>query len=213
PAPCDARGPLAEMFTSTMDAIGRAQTDVLGKLTNRPARTSRHDGPREVRSRRTFSLETLPEVLDHCFFRQPVGWSNVSDRHPVVPMTTSLELMIEAARELAPGRVVVGMEKISASRWLVVASPVDVEIVCRFDGASRVHVSIEGYSEGTVVFGDRYAPAPAVDVAPLADETAPDIDASRLYTDRWMFHGPAFAGITSLGPIGTDGIRGVIDTG
>src|SRR5262249_52472640 len=67
PAPCDARGPLAEMFTSTMDAIGRAQADVLGKLTNKPVGTSSHDGPREVRSRRTVSLETLPEVLDHCF--------------------------------------------------------------------------------------------------------------------------------------------------
>jgi hypothetical protein len=58
---------------------------------------------------------------------------------------------------------------------------------------------IEGYAEATVRFAAAYPPAPH--------------DAATLYTERWMFHGPAYRGVVGLGPVGQDGIRGVLETG
>jgi phosphopantetheinyl transferase (holo-ACP synthase) len=33
-----------------------------------------------------------------------------------------------------------------------------------------------------------------------------------MYADRWMFHGPAYQGVTAMGPVGSDGVDGEITT-
>ncbi len=61
------------------------------------------------------SLATQPSVRDHCVYLQPDGWPEDSDRFPVVPMTTMLELAAEAARRYAsPGLAVLGYEDVRA---------------------------------------------------------------------------------------------------
>ncbi|MEU9384316.1 4'-phosphopantetheinyl transferase superfamily protein, partial [Streptomyces sp. NPDC048279] len=44
------------------------------------------------------------------------------------------------------------------------------------------------------------------------DSPPPDHTAAQLYAERWMFHGPAFQGVTELTAIGDRHIRGVITT-
>jgi phosphopantetheinyl transferase len=178
-----------------------------------PARAvARAAGPREATFIRTLSIDTFPEVRDHTFFRQPPGWPTLSDLHPVVPMTTSIELMKEAAEELVPERTVIALEGVRAYRWLVVSTPVDAEIHARFDGKDRVAVAIEGYAEAVAVLGDGYPPAPAADVEPLVDGERDTLTAEQMYSDRWMFHGPEFQGIADVGVVGKDAIRGVLRT-
>jgi acyl transferase domain-containing protein len=198
--------PLAAEFVETMELVASAQRDVLAALASPPS-------TREVALTRTLSLETMPEILDHSFVRQPPGWSVMSDRQPVVPMTTSMELMIEHALAMVPGRVAVGVQDVRAYRWLVVAPPVDLKVTARFDGADRVHVRLDDYAEGTVVLGQGYPAPPPADVAPLTDAAPAAIDALRVYEDRFLFHGPAFRGIVDLGVLGSDGIRGTIESG
>ncbi|MBK3577402.1 4'-phosphopantetheinyl transferase superfamily protein, partial [Streptomyces sp. MBT65] len=43
-------------------------------------------------------------------------------------------------------------------------------------------------------------------------ERVPDHTAAHLYDERWMFHGPAFQGVTELTAIGDRHVRGVITT-
>src|SRR5262249_30842267 len=147
-------------------------------------------GPREQRVVRRLSVERYPELLDHTFFRQAPGWPVVSDRHPVVPMTMSIGLMMDAAAALVPERTVIGVEDVRAYRWLAVSPPVDAVFQLRYDGVDRVAVTIEGYAEGTVILGDGYPPAPPAPTTPLAGEGPPTLQAEDLYRDRWMFHGP-----------------------
>ncbi|MDX3119268.1 4'-phosphopantetheinyl transferase superfamily protein, partial [Streptomyces scabiei] len=45
-----------------------------------------------------------------------------------------------------------------------------------------------------------------------ADERAPDHTAAQLYAERWMFHGPAFQGVTELTAIGERHVRGRLTT-
>src|SRR5262249_38289682 len=130
-----------------------------------------------------------------------------------VPMTTLVELMIEHASPLRPGRVAVGLEEVRAHRWLVVAPPVMATIRCRSDGPDRVRVAIGDYCEGTVLFAHRYPPPPPPDDAPLARAEAAPLDARALYEENWLFHGRAFQGVVDVGMLGDDGIRGTLEAG
>jgi phosphopantetheine--protein transferase-like protein len=166
--------------------------------------------PRRSSVERTFSLDTLPYVRDHCLLLQPRDWVDDSDRFPVVPLTTLLELMADAARALVPGHVVVGFERIRALRWLVVAPPTTAAVTAVEEEAYRVKVTIEGYSSGTVLLADTYPAPPRTADRPLAGERTPPVSAGQLYDDRWMFHGPRFAGVHAVTAFADDGIRGVL---
>ncbi|WP_274555352.1 type I polyketide synthase [Streptomyces spiramyceticus] len=174
----------------------------------RPAPTA----PQEHRTRRQLSLETMPYVRDHCVYLQPDTWPEPSDRFPVVPMTTLLELAADAARQLVPGRTVAGFDDVRALRWLAVAPPVDAEINAFHDpsDSGRVRVEIAGCATVTVVLADRRPARPAPDPSALTREAPPPVSAEALYRDRWMFHGPAFAGVREVTAVADDGIRGVL---
>jgi hypothetical protein len=166
----------------------------------------------EIRVEREFSLRTMPEVADHCLILQPDGWPEDSDRFPVVPLTALLEIMSEAALELAPGRLVTGFQQVRAMRWLTVAPPTRTAVRAAWvrpdDGLVRV--TIEGFASGYVLLADRYPAAPPPDETPLRDRRSPPLSARELYADRWMFHGPRFAGVASVSALAADGITGSV---
>ncbi|BEL03911.1 type I polyketide synthase [Actinoplanes sichuanensis] len=154
------------------------------------------------------SLDAMPWLTDHSLIPQAEGWPDPADRFPVVPLTGLLELMADAAGKASPGRTVIGLEQVRVRRWLAVAPPVTATIRADITDKTKVKVTIEGYASSTVLLAPAHPPAPPADTTPLRDERPAPIDATRLYHDGWMFHGPAYAGITSLDTVATDGIRG-----
>ncbi|MCX4825267.1 polyketide synthase dehydratase domain-containing protein [Streptomyces sp. NBC_01142] len=183
--------------------------------TGRPApgtSSSAPPAPPAHRTRRRLSLETMPYVLDHCVYLQPDTWPEASDRFPVVPMTTLLELAADAARQTVAQRAVTGFDDVRALRWLAVAPPVDAAVHAVPDpsGDGRVRVEIGGCATVTVVLADRHSPHPAPDLSALTRESPPPVSAEALYRDRWMFHGPAFAGVHEVTAVADDGIHGVL---
>ncbi len=162
-------------------------------------------------TKRTMSVDAEPALLDHCFYRQPPAWPTVSDRYPVVPMTMTIGMMLDAAVRLAPGRVAIAIEDVRAMRWLAVAPPVDIELVATRAAADRIDVELPGYARATIVLADRYPEAPPPALAPLRNPRAAPFTAERMYADRWMFHGPRYQGVTTLGPLGDDGVDGAIE--
>ncbi|HEY1555387.1 MAG TPA: beta-ketoacyl synthase N-terminal-like domain-containing protein [Kofleriaceae bacterium] len=169
--------------------------------------------PHAITVRRTLSADSDPALLDHCFYRQAAGWPTISDRYPVVPMTMTIAMMIDAACRLQPERVAIAVEDVRAYRWLAVAPPVEIELAAKLrdDDPDRVDVDVPGYSRATVRFADRFPAAPAPALAPLANPRAAPMTARGMYDDRWMFHGAAYQGVTALGPMGDDGVDGAID--
>ncbi|MGP3689526.1 beta-ketoacyl synthase N-terminal-like domain-containing protein [Streptomyces sp. IBSNAI002] len=157
------------------------------------------------------SLAALPYVRDHCVYLQPEGWPEDSDRFPVVPMTTMLELAAGAALRWAPpGLHVVGYEDVRALRWLAVEPAVDVEVTVRGDGPGRARVTLGAYASVVVLLGEAYRRPPAPDTTPLHDPRPAPVSAGALYRDRWMFHGPRFAAVHEVRTVGSDGIEGVL---
>ncbi|MFD3936323.1 beta-ketoacyl synthase N-terminal-like domain-containing protein [Streptomyces sp. NPDC058611] len=175
-----------------------------------PVRPPVPAGPARV-ERLHLSLAALPYVRDHCVYLQPDDWAEDSDRFPVVPMTTMLELAERAAlRHAPPGLHVVGHAQVRALRWLPVEPAVDVDVTVRDDGPGRVRVSLGGYADTVVLLGARYGELPAPDPAPLSGPGPAPVSADALYRDRWMFHGPRFAGVHEVRTVGSDGIEGVL---
>lgn len=157
------------------------------------------------------SLAALPYVRDHCVYLQPDRWAEDSDRFPVVPMTTMLELAADAAlRRAAPGLAVIGYDRVRALRWLPVEPALDLRVTVRRDGPGRVRVTLGEYADVVVLLGERYGALPGPDGTPLADLGPAPVSAEALYRDRWMFHGPRFAGVHEVTAVGSDGIRGVL---
>ena len=157
--------------------------------------------------------DSHPWLRDHSFYRQAPGWPDVADGFPVVPMTTMVEMLADAARELVPDQVVVSIEDVRAQRWLLVAPPASVTLSATRIAPDRVQVSLDGYARATVRLAPagEVPPAPAPATGPLTNPRPSPRDAVQLYDEHWMFHGPAFQGVRHIGDLGDDGVDGVVE--
>nr|WP_267924757.1 type I polyketide synthase [Streptomyces liliifuscus] len=159
------------------------------------------------------SPEAMPYLLDHCFFPQRPGWPDVADRWPVVPATTIVHHIMEAAQDAAPGMRAVAVHGARFDQWLTATPAVEVPVTAVPDGPGRLAVSFGPRARAVVELAARYPVAPPTPWrADPASERAPDHTAAQLYAERWMFHGPAFHGVTELTAIGDSHVRGVLTT-
>ncbi len=214
PEPEGAReDPILGRFLETMDTIEASRRQVLEAW-----KGSRQDtGRRRATIRRRLSLEDQPFLADHSFFDLPEGWPDLTDGFPLVPMTMSISMMIDAARELAPGRVVTGVEEVRAYHWISLESPVRVEIEAERDGPRRISTEVRNADDGTVyarcdvLVGDDHPPAPEPKgLDGEAEERPAPMTAAEMYESRHMFHGPAYQAVLRLDGMSSDGIRGRI---
>ncbi|MEV2190212.1 beta-ketoacyl synthase N-terminal-like domain-containing protein [Streptomyces phaeochromogenes] len=159
------------------------------------------------------SPEAMPYLLDHCFFPQRPGWPDVADRWPVVPATTIVHHIMEAAEHAAPGMRAVAVQGARFDQWLTATPAVEVPVTAVPDGPGRLAVSFGPRARAVVELATRHpVTSPASWRTDPASERAPDHTAAQLYDERWMFHGPAFQGVTELTAIGDSHVRGVITT-
>jgi phosphopantetheine--protein transferase-like protein len=210
--------PDSPVRTGTLVAERPAATAGGGGSDRAPAaRTPKEsEPPRTLTRTRVFSLATMPDTTDHCVFPQAQGWPDMSDRFPVVPLTTMLEVMAGAATELVPGSAVIGIAQVKAARWLAVAPETTAAVHATRadaapDGTVLVKVQIEGYASGVVhLSGGGYPPAPKPSGQALTNPRPAPVGARELYDGDWMFHGPKFAGVIDIGSLGDDGITGAL---
>ncbi|MFI6460305.1 beta-ketoacyl synthase N-terminal-like domain-containing protein [Streptomyces sp. NPDC050538] len=169
--------------------------------------------PREWQTTVHVSPGSMPYLMDHCFFPQRPNWPDVADRWPVVPATTIVQHIIEAAERAAPGMRAVAVHDARFDRWLTATPSVDVPVKVVTQTPDRLAVSFGPHARGVVELAPAHAVSPPPHPRPdPTTERVPDHTASHLYDERWMFHGPAFQGVTELTAIGDRHVRGVITT-
>ena len=156
---------------------------------------------------RRLSLETSPETLDHTLFRQRDTWPDVWDRFPIMAMTTQLEVLCEIGREYGGGREVIELRNVRNFTWMDLSDPLDLEVSIAPVGDDTLKVALGKYCRANVVLGDFPSPA-RYEAPPLKNPRMPQHTGEEMFTERLMFHGPEFQGITKMGPIGDDGIYG-----
>ncbi|OIJ85914.1 beta-ketoacyl synthase [Streptomyces sp. MUSC 14] len=160
------------------------------------------------------SPRTMPHLLDHCFFPQRADWPDAEDRWPVVPATTIVRHMMDAAEAAAPGLRAVAVHGARFDRWLTATPPVDVQVSVTpsADRPDRVTVAFGPTARAVVELAPDHPAPPPPGPLPDAAERRPEHTAAQVYRERWMFHGPGFQGLTDLTAIGDRHIRGVITT-
>jgi hypothetical protein len=166
------------------------------------------DGP--VTIRRLLSLETMPETLDHTLYTVAEGWPDVSDRFPIVAMTTQLQLLEDIAATYAGGRDVIELFGVRNFRWLDISDPLDLEITVTPKGDDVLMIALGPYCRANVRVG-RFPAPPRYDEPPLVNPRPTVHTAQEMFDLKLMFHGPGFQGIPSMGPIGDDGMLGTFD--
>src|SRR5258706_12069686 len=114
-------------------------------------------------------------------------------------MTMTIGMMIDAARELRPELVPIAVEDVRALRWMAVEPAIEIALHAKARG-DVIDVDIPGYARASVRFAAAYPPSPRPALAPLTRPHAAPHTAAQMYADRWMFHGPAYQGVTTLGP-------------
>lgn len=156
------------------------------------------------------SLDTMPYLVDHCFFAQRPGWPDLGDRWPVVPATTLVRHMTDAVTA-AGGGTPVAVRDARFLEWLAAEPPVDVPVTVAPDGrrTDHRHVELGRYARADVETAPRHPAPPAAWPVPTG-ESEPTVSARRMYEERWMFHGPLFRGVTAVTALGDRHVRGVL---
>ncbi|MEU7873533.1 beta-ketoacyl synthase N-terminal-like domain-containing protein [Dactylosporangium sp. NPDC049140] len=157
------------------------------------------------------ALDTMPYLHDHCFFAQPDDWPHPEDRWPVVPATTVVQHMMDAAQQAVPGMRVVGVHDARFNRWCVAAPAQDVEITVKATAPGRLAVTFGAYARSTIEVAPDYpAERPEVWRHDPATERPPRFNAEQMYAERIVFHGPRFQGLTAVDALGDMHVRGVL---
>ncbi|MCQ8195307.1 type I polyketide synthase [Streptomyces rugosispiralis] len=161
------------------------------------------------------STETMPYLRDHCFFPQRPGWPDESDRWPVVPATTIVQHLMDTVERAAGNNLVaVAVHGARFDQWVTASPPTTVQVTATpTAGAAHYTATFGRSARATVEVAARHpGTRPARWSVDPATERAPDHTAQLIYAERWMFHGPAFQGLTRLTAIGASHIRGTITT-
>ncbi|WP_169975805.1 type I polyketide synthase [Tautonia rosea] len=147
---------------------------------------------------------------------------------PVLPFTMMTEMLAEATAKYAEAGVLVGLREVRARRWIRYEEvPVRLEI-----RITRLSNSINSYHAALFHRGSVQGPArqhdqpeveaildfqPERSVPPLArpfdlgEHASPTrFTADSIYTEQWLFHGPAFQAVVGIGEASEQGIEGVL---
>ncbi|AGL21065.1 beta-ketoacyl synthase N-terminal-like domain-containing protein [Actinoplanes sp. N902-109] len=157
------------------------------------------------------SVDRMPYLRDHCFFVQPEDWPRVEDRWPVVPATTVVQHMMDAAEQAVPGLKAVAVRDAKFNRWLIAEPAQSVDIVVKEAGPNLLTVTFGGYARSTVEMAVDYPqPVERPWTQDPATEFPPTTSAEQMYAERLMFHGPMFQGVTAVHALGDMHVRGIV---
>ncbi|MFG3254870.1 beta-ketoacyl synthase N-terminal-like domain-containing protein [Streptomyces sp. NPDC048172] len=218
--PLRAGDPLAAEFSALLDDTAALAADVLTARSSTaaaPPVPSPPPVPRELRASLRVSVDAMPYLLDHCFFKQPPQ-ADPSEGWPVVPGTTVIGHLTEFAERAAPGLRAVAVHDVRLNQWITAVPAVDLPVHVvpeppHPSGAVRVTATLGPYARATVELAPEHARRPPAAWTFDADDERPcELTARELYERRWMFHGPRFQGVTELTATGDAHVRGVLTT-
>lgn len=173
------------------------------------------------------TLDAYPFLRHHTLGRQISLTDPDLPGLPIMPLTMSVEMLVQAAQVLVPDRVPVAVKHVRAYRWMALE---DGALACTLHATrdpsgpdNEVHVQVyetsstaEGKSrpaapivEGTVLFAASYPAPPRVTTFPLRNERPSRWQSGQLYKEG-MFHGPAFQGVLSMDRWGEDGAEATL---
>ncbi len=157
------------------------------------------------------SLENHSYVIDHSLFRQPKQWPHLEDLNPVIPMTMTFELLIEAAHKQDSTKKVLQLGPVSVFQWMKVHKPFEQIINGTWKSKNTIVLGIKNYASAEVTLGHSYPEALTAYVqdTDLGETIVTPPAPEKIYKEH-MFHGPAYQGIIEVKEITRKGLRAII---
>jgi len=178
----------------------------------------------EVVTERMLDLDEDLFLHDHVLIGEDSGKA-LEHRMPILPMTMILEAAAETAACVAPGRGLIGFERITAHRWIDFrdSRTLALGVKARLDsidpetGVRRIQAEI--FSNGrpsasaVVLFHDAYREDIQLQFTELRNPQPWPLTAEDIYTERHMFHGPLFRCVSGMHVLGEQGLEAEITVG
>jgi phosphopantetheinyl transferase len=229
-APPAQAGPVLARHFQTMEQFLQVQTQVMSRyLAARPAAAAAAQAPalpfvqtvadlvpgERATMVRRFDLDEDLLFREHTLGRPGAAGDPELIGLSIVPLTVTMEMLAEAGALLQPGRRLVGMRNLRASRWITLDEPVTLEFAARA-GAAPGDVDVSArerradgtlgpvVAEGTMRFADVYPVPPVAGAFTLAEERPSSWRPEQLYREG-MFHGPCFQAVKAVERFGADG--------
>lgn len=156
-------------------------------------------------------LKNYPYIIDHSLFKQPKNWKVLEDIGPVIPMTMTFELLIEAAHKQNLTKKVLRLGPVSVFQWMKVYKPFQQNIEGTWKTENVVSLKIKNFANGDVTLGDAF---PNVDPSYLKDIDFGDNEVTpptpEIIYKYHMFHGPGYQGILEVTNISKKGLRAIV---
>jgi len=191
-----------------------------------PARPFFHEVVENVPGVRAVARHRFSAEREIIFHHHALG-RDVSTEDPslvgltLVPLTVTMEMLAEGGALLAPGKLLVGMRDIRASRWVTLEKPdYTIEATAKQTAPGEVHVALREagasntlrpiLAEAVAVFAERYPdsgpPRPFV----LENEKRSAWIPEQLYRTG-MFHGSLMQGTKSVERAGRNGSSATLE--
>jgi acyl transferase domain-containing protein len=236
PVPIDQRSAVMQEHLSMMEQlvetqqqvmaaylVGRASTPAAGLQTRAPFFQDVIEnvpGTRAVAHHR-FSADREIIFHDHALGR------HVSAEDPsllgltLVPLTVTMEMLAEGGALLEPGKLLVGMRDIRASRWITLEKQgYTIEATARQMAPGEVHVALREagvagtlrpiLAEAVAIFAEHYPDAGPQRPFVLENEKRSAWVPEQLYRTG-MFHGPLMQGTKSVERAGRNGCSATLE--
>lgn len=229
PVPVSAPTP-GESMRSSGNGVSTLASPVSARFMAFSGRVVEHEPGESISVIRDMDLAEDLYLLDHHFDPQTSQWDPERDTLNVLPMTVSVAMMAEVAGLLMPDRIVVGVRKVQAGKWVDVEhggprvtlriTAQRVNEACEFRAAVYREEGNDGngergdsspVAEATIVLAEAYPVAERIEAKPLAAERKPSHTARQMYDLHRMFHGPRFQGVVSLDAIGDNGLTAQLE--
>ncbi|MCO6564118.1 MAG: 4'-phosphopantetheinyl transferase superfamily protein [Apibacter sp.] len=156
-------------------------------------------------------LKNYPYIIDHSLFKQPKNWKVLEDIGPVIPMTMTFELLIEAAHKQNLTKKVLRLGPVSVFQWMKVYKPFQQNIEGTWKTENVVSLKIKNFANGDVTLGDAF---PNVDPSYLKNIDFGDNEVTpptpEIIYKYHMFHGPGYQGILEVTNISKKGLRAIV---
>ncbi len=186
-----------------------------------PATILRYEPWKEISVGYTLDINEDLYLRDHMFVHAP-RVKPPSACLPVLPMAFGVEILAETAACLAPGYGLIGLEDVSASRWISLedADRLPLGISARileykadsdiFKVRSEIRTGQNAAPalSGTVVLGKQYRVSVNMQFEELLNPKPGPLHAEQIYKERHLFHGPAFQCLSGGMVFGDQGMTG-----
>jgi len=233
--PPDPRSAVMQEHLSMMEQLVTTQQEVMAAYLavrqgtpngSPPVRPFFRDVVENTPGVRAVALHRFSAEREVIFHHHALG-RDVSTEDPallgltLVPLTVTMEMLAEGGALLAPGKLLVGMRDIRASRWITLEKPdYTIEATAKQMAPGEVHVALREagaantlrpiLAEAVAVFADRYPSSGPSRPFGLENERRSAWIPEQLYRTG-MFHGSLMQGTKSVERAGRNGCSATLE--